>query len=685
MFIKKVKGRYGEHNDQEMNFNDGLNVVRRDNEWGKTTLISLIKVMFYGGNLTKKQVKIDEEHNIDDEKLTDEVKKIDFVGEILINHKNQDVMINRAKNEEHSSFNAYYLETGYKSEFSSKEFGKEMLGVSEEAFSNSALIECDNRLISNSSELVDLLVSMSTTGDTTKSYEKSYKFLRAKRAGLIKSLGKIETTKREIEEIEEKIVVRKRQKIQLLKLNKIIDQAKYQRSVRKGLYEEAFKDFTTKNLELNERANIIKNQSDEILEGLKKDYYEASLLNVTSAALKQVEQDEEITAKISTRLADLQENLPKYTKDLNDKREEQNQENSRVTVRKTPFIIAMITGVMSYVGFILKDTLGPSYELTTYIICAIAIVALCVSFKFDNMPINVNEIIDDEIAKLNKEFADLKANNVSQIILAGENFKKLIETATNIGYTGDNTKEKIKEHLMNMIDIHERYQNTNATKDTAYQHIDENIVEILKKSEKTLAFAKVNLKSSEEDYNGAVEQAMRVAAKVDDTTSEKKLKEHRLAKTKELEVHNKELAGVELAIETLNTANHNLTSKLSPEIARFASQYFGILTDSKYDTVVVEKDFKLLCKDSKTDKVHTSLELSTGTRDQLYFALRLAISDVLLDKRTPIILDDPFAFYDDKRMKNAMDLLYRISKTRQVLLFTSNSREEEYAKKTYTM
>ena len=66
-----------------------------------------------------------------------------------------------------------------------------------------------------------------------------------------------------------------------------------------------------------------------------------------------------------------------------------------------------------------------------------------------------------------------------------------------------------------------------------------------------------------------------------------------------------------------------------------------------------------------------ALRLSSGTRDQLYFALRLAVCQVLSGKESvPLILDDPFLTWDSKRMERGLWLLQSLAKERQIILFT---------------
>ena len=72
-------------------------------------------------------------------------------------------------------------------------------------------------------------------------------------------------------------------------------------------------------------------------------------------------------------------------------------------------------------------------------------------------------------------------------------------------------------------------------------------------------------------------------------------------------------------------------------------------------------------------------QLSQGTLEQIYFALRMAVADLLYAEDYPIILDETFAYYDDTRLERAMAWLAESG--RQVLLFTCHRREGELLKK----
>jgi uncharacterized protein YhaN len=77
--------------------------------------------------------------------------------------------------------------------------------------------------------------------------------------------------------------------------------------------------------------------------------------------------------------------------------------------------------------------------------------------------------------------------------------------------------------------------------------------------------------------------------------------------------------------------------------------------------------------------------LSSGTVEQVYLALRLALAEVIEDggEVLPLVLDEIFAHYDDKRVLNTLKMLSEVSQKRQIILFTCKEREVEAAKEIF--
>ena len=130
-----------------------------------------------------------------------------------------------------------------------------------------------------------------------------------------------------------------------------------------------------------------------------------------------------------------------------------------------------------------------------------------------------------------------------------------------------------------------------------------------------------------------------------------------------------------LALETLNDARLELQRRFAPRITKRAQELLRQMTDGRYDRLVLGEDFSLQAGAEKEDTLHDAIWRSEGTVDQLYLALRLAVAEELMPK-TPLVLDDALARFDEKRMEAAMNILRRQAETKQVILFSCQKREQ---------
>ena len=89
-----------------------------------------------------------------------------------------------------------------------------------------------------------------------------------------------------------------------------------------------------------------------------------------------------------------------------------------------------------------------------------------------------------------------------------------------------------------------------------------------------------------------------------------------------------------------------------------------------------DKGVPLILAKTPADGSLDVASLSTGARDQLYLALRLAALEhfVQQDRHLPLILDDLFVHFDDDRTEAGLRVLQGLSAHVQVLLFTHHER-----------
>lgn len=138
-------------------------------------------------------------------------------------------------------------------------------------------------------------------------------------------------------------------------------------------------------------------------------------------------------------------------------------------------------------------------------------------------------------------------------------------------------------------------------------------------------------------------------------------------------------AAAELAVRAIENASQGLRSRVSPRLAEYAGKLLSVLTDGKYSELGV--DGAITMTYLADGGAHDAAFLSKGTRESAYFALRLALLDLLCKEEKPtVILDESFAHTDDGRMKQAFRILTALAaEGQQSLILTCHTREEKVA------
>ena len=137
------------------------------------------------------------------------------------------------------------------------------------------------------------------------------------------------------------------------------------------------------------------------------------------------------------------------------------------------------------------------------------------------------------------------------------------------------------------------------------------------------------------------------------------------------------LRALELAEETLRQSAKETGDAGADAMKRKASKILAQITEGRYQGIELDGERRL----SVWDGVRRipAERLSRGTIEQIYLSVRLAAAELLLEEEIPLIFDDAFAFYDDKRLESALKWLSRSGK--QVIIFTCQNREEEIVNK----
>lgn len=116
-----------------------------------------------------------------------------------------------------------------------------------------------------------------------------------------------------------------------------------------------------------------------------------------------------------------------------------------------------------------------------------------------------------------------------------------------------------------------------------------------------------------------------------------------------------------------------------------AGRLFGELTRGAYPTVLSDAgdDGRPRLVALNADRREVPVEaLSNGTRDQLFFALRLATLAASLERSEtmPLVADDILIEFDDERTRATLDVLARFGERTQILLFSHHRHVADQAR-----
>ncbi len=128
------------------------------------------------------------------------------------------------------------------------------------------------------------------------------------------------------------------------------------------------------------------------------------------------------------------------------------------------------------------------------------------------------------------------------------------------------------------------------------------------------------------------------------------------------------LLAIQQSLSWLKEANEEMNTRFAPKLCEAAGKYLALLTDGKYRGLMMDDGFSIRLETAEGS--FPAEQFSAGTRDAVYFAFRLAASEMLSAEALPMVLDDPFTNLDETRRAAAESLLQKAASNRQILYFS---------------
>ncbi len=140
----------------------------------------------------------------------------------------------------------------------------------------------------------------------------------------------------------------------------------------------------------------------------------------------------------------------------------------------------------------------------------------------------------------------------------------------------------------------------------------------------------------------------------------------------------KKQKALELAASVFEQVYEKRKSDFTPQVNEKVNAFLDTLTGGRYRDIRVSENYQLrLIPDG--NHFYEAEYFSRGTYEQMYFALRLALGELLGDGTEPLFLDDFLMAYDDSRAEAALKILKELAGRRQIFLFTCHRRDVEKA------
>ena len=133
----------------------------------------------------------------------------------------------------------------------------------------------------------------------------------------------------------------------------------------------------------------------------------------------------------------------------------------------------------------------------------------------------------------------------------------------------------------------------------------------------------------------------------------------------------------EVAAHLIGMARDRFEKERQPEVLKEASEYFRILTGGAWQGIRIRLGEKEMEAVQGNGKLVPIMNLSSGTAEPLYLAMRLAlITDFGRSSlgSPPVLMDDILVNFDDHRAANAVTAIMKVGKNAQIILLTCHER-----------
>ncbi len=635
MVIKDIKiTNFGKFHDKEISFEKGMNIIYGENEAGKTTIHTFIRGMLFG--IEKQRGKAGDKDTYT--KYQPWENSLNYCGMMHIENNGITYRIERNFNKDNKLCVIVREDIG--EELNDEEIAKLFSGLNENSYYNT--------------------ISISQLGSAT---DKELEVILKNYAA---NLGSTKSTELDMKAALDELKASRKQIVSDNKLDRQKDILKERVNITQEIeISEQEQSNALENIENNSKKLeelIAKRNELTVLEESQKETIISSEVKKETLSNRKKELEKEVSSARSSKM-ELEYNLDNIKKfnevsgmDSAEKIDEmlkKANKKSKITILSFILMLAFallaageLSGALltsNYVIPFFADVMGTAILQSEYIYACILIAAVMGIIWIVSAVVHGN--------KRKKDLAKLKGFR--------ENF---------------DTLELLKKEI-------ETQESGLEVKKKELDDASESLSSVEKQIEDIPDY-KEEIRKLDEMINALNIEISRTGWQLEQNKTEEASLEGRLEELEtiisNMETASEEVQAIDMAVQYIEAIGTEVRGSFGKTLNEKASEYIREITGGKYDNIVI--DDKLNIKINSKDKLINLQRMSKGTVEQIYMALRLAAADILFENDSkPILMDDAFAMYDNKRMANTM--LYMSRKLEQVIMFSCHTREKVMADK----
>jgi len=699
MRILSLQGTFGGLDNRRVEFNKNMNIVCANNETGKSTIAAFIYAMLYGIDTRARS----SEGYIPDKEKYQPWNSGKMYGTMTVEFNGREIVLERKTIKgPMREFSATYADTGDEvAGINGTNAGEFLLGIDGETFLRTAYLKQTESHVSASSSLEKRISSIQDGGDERYSAIVAQDKLRQwknrvseKSPEYKKCLGEISEVTRKIEYVDEKLCNIHSAEKEVGEISRELDALKLElKAIR-------YKISLDKKEELKNDEQVIKRKEEELVRR-REELFKNGEFN--QLKLSNLEGDCRVAAHnlLFERNAGVKP-MPPESRETLELVEREYVKAVSFKSKFAPFIIiAALLALLAVIGFVLVPVLGLIF-IPSLVFAVLAYTEKVKENGNKKDALTLLSSVDAQsIDEVRKKIEENRAKEIEYkaALLA---YEKAVEDDENRKLDAKRSADKVcrevycvlgtpvidiqsAEHLIESAKIElnsinlltneiQKLRAVYEEKSKGIEDCEKVDVPLSGRSEEELS---TEISEMEARLHALEREVARAKGEISSFGSRELLlaqKDNLLNLQKKYELFSQ---AISMASDAVSKADEEQKAKFSPELNRRAGEIMHKITDGRYKKVALRRDFKTTVSESESNMSHTGLEVSIGTRDQMYFALRMALLDMIEEEgfSIPVILDDAFAYYDDDRVRSALEFLSGLD--RQVIVFTCHSREAE--------